>query len=103
MLALKELHGDILRNDMAMSEAFPKLPTNALLYGALSDEIHIPPEFWALKLADGGRTRPYLVLLQDIGRHYQKKDELSVSTIDIGRAVSEMIKDSTDGDELDAE
>lgn len=84
-----------------MRNKFPKLPNNTLLYGALSDEIHNPPEFCVLKLPDESKSKPYLVLLRDLGRHYQKKDGLSVSTIDIGRAMAEIIKDSKDGYECD--
>ena len=82
--------------ETAISSEFPELPSKTLLYGALSDEIHRPPELCVIELPDGEKSMPYLVLLRDIGRHYQRKEGLSVATIDLERAWATIIKGEND-------
>ena len=87
--------------ETTMSKYFQKQASKALLHEALSDGIHNPLEFCGLELPNGGKSRPYPVLLRDIGHHHRRKDRLPVSLVDVGRASAETIKDATD--ELDDE
>ena len=73
-----------------VNESFPSLP-DAILYGALTEQVHPPPGLAVLNLTDPPYTE-HVYLLRDLGVHYSKKLNLSCESVDLSQALGDLMR-----------
>lgn len=73
-----------------VNESFPSLP-DAILYGALSEQVHQPPGLAVLNLTDPPYPE-HVYLLRDLGVHYSKKLNLFCESVDLSQALGDLMK-----------